>query len=103
MLNPKPKQGAQSSKDSTHELEYAAYVTFSKPIEAAMAIMSIDGLSNSGGPKMHASLGTTKYCSFFLSGLKCQNVNCFYMHKLGRKSDELQKQDVYERNIFLHN
>lgn len=51
---------------------YGAYVTYSSPKEAALAILGIEQheLDNR---LLRASFGTTKYCSFFLKEQKCLN------------------------------
>lgn len=51
------------------EPSYGAYVTYSDPSEAALAILGIEQL-NMDNRLLRASFGTTKYCSFFLKGQK---------------------------------
>ena len=51
---------------------YGAYVTYSSPKEAALAILGIEQhvMDNR---LLRSSFGTTKYCSFFLKEQKCLN------------------------------
>ncbi|CBZ51813.1 hypothetical protein NCLIV_016050 [Neospora caninum Liverpool] len=70
---------------------YAVYVTYSTVPEAIAAIQSIDGAVYEGRT-LKASFGTTKYCSYFLKGIKCQNPDCFYLHYLGSDKDSFTKE-----------
>ncbi|ORM39808.1 CCR4-NOT transcription complex subunit 4 [Babesia sp. Xinjiang] len=72
---------------------YTAYITYSKKTEAAYAIQGIDG-SYVNGKLLRASYGTTKYCTFFLKGLKCTNVDCFYLHRYGDESERISKEEL---------
>ncbi|GFE53621.1 hypothetical protein BaOVIS_010250 [Babesia ovis] len=72
---------------------YTAYITYSKKYEAANAIQAIDG-SYVNGKLLRASYGTTKYCTFFLKGLKCNNVDCFYLHRYGDESERISKEEL---------
>ncbi|GIX66309.1 CCR4-NOT transcription complex subunit 4, putative [Babesia caballi] len=72
---------------------YTAYITYSKKSEAALAIQGIDG-SHVNGKMLRASYGTTKYCTFFLKGLKCTNVDCFYLHQYGDESERISKEEL---------
>ena len=76
------------------EPSYAAYVTFSRALEAAMCILAIDKVKIENRT-IKASLGTTKYCSYFQQGLSCKNAHCFYLHKLGPKEDEFLRVRPY--------
>ncbi|PHJ24535.1 rna recognition motif protein [Cystoisospora suis] len=70
---------------------YAVYVTYSNSREAVEAIQNIDGAVFEGRT-LKASFGTTKYCSYFLKGIKCQNPDCFYLHTMGSDKDSFTKE-----------
>ena len=59
---------------------FSAYVTFSKPSEASIAILSLDE-TMIDNHLVRASFGTTKYCSFFLKGRECTNKECLFLHR----------------------
>ena len=65
---------------------YSAYVYFSSPIEASLAILSVDNF-NIDNLYLKTSFGRTKYCSYFLRNLECTNKDCFYLHKLSEKEN----------------
>lgn len=44
--------------------------------------------------KYRATFGTTKYCSFFLRNVTCNNPGCLYLHALARESDCFTKEDL---------
>jgi hypothetical protein len=69
------------------------YVTFSKKDEAARCIQAIDG-SSYEGRVLRATYGTTKYCSFYLRGLVCQNPGCMYLHEPGEEADSFTKEEM---------
>lgn len=60
---------------------YSAYMTFSNPRESANAILSVDQFMYNER-LIRASFGTSKFCQFFLSGQKCTNKDCLYLHEL---------------------
>lgn len=78
---------------------YGAYVTYTKPWEAATAILSIDG-EILNGRKLRASFGTTKYCSYFLSGQECSNVDCVYLHEMYDESEQYTKKEMSDKELF---
>ena len=41
-----------------------------------------------------ASFGTTKYCTYFLRNLPCNNPDCMYLHELGGDDDSFTKDDI---------
>ncbi|CDJ46632.1 RRM domain-containing protein, putative [Eimeria brunetti] len=59
--------------------------------EAIAAIQGVDGAVYEGRT-LKASFGTTKYCSHFLKGVKCQNPDCSYLHQLGSGKDSFTKE-----------
>lgn len=64
----------------------AVYVTYSNRDEAKAAIMDLDDALYESR-RLRASYGTTKYCSSFLKGCRCQNRTCFYLHERGAEED----------------
>lgn len=57
----------------------SCYITYSQPLEAQNAIKSIEG-STVDGRLLRASFGTTKYCTYFLRGIRCM----LWIHELFR-------------------
>ena len=41
-----------------------------------------------------ASFGTTKYCTYFLRNLPCNNPDCMYLHELGNEGDSFTKDEI---------
>lgn len=41
-----------------------------------------------------ASFGTTKYCTYFLRNLPCNNPDCMYLHELGDENDSFTKEEI---------
>jgi CCR4-NOT transcription complex subunit 4 len=71
----------------------SAYVTFRNPEDALECIYSLESFSLDGNV-LKASFGTTKYCSSFLRGQKCTNVDCMYLHHSGDQSDSFSKDEI---------
>ena len=57
---------------------YSAYVTYSEPYEASIAILVLDNILIDNH-LIRASFGTTKYCQYFLKGKECTNKDCLYL------------------------
>lgn len=85
-----------------------AYATYVRDEDAFKAVLGINGtyLQNN---ILRASLGTTKYCSYFLRHLPCpkQVADCMYLHGLGDGAASFTKADMqagkhqqYENIIF---
>ena len=60
---------------------YSAYITYENPRDSAIAVLSVDQYIYQER-MIRASFGTTKFCQFFLSGQKCSNKDCLYLHEL---------------------
>ena len=71
----------------------SAYITYTQPDEAMRAIAATDGSLVDGRP-IRASFGTTKYCSYFLRSVQCNNPDCMYLHELGDERDSFSKEDL---------
>ncbi|KAG0279043.1 transcriptional repressor general negative regulator of transcription subunit 4 [Linnemannia exigua] len=69
------------------------YITYIRKEDAAKAIAAIDG-SIWDGKILRASYGTTKYCSYYLRGMSCQNPGCMYLHEPGEDADSYSKEDL---------
>lgn len=44
-----------------------------------------------------ASLGTTKYCSYFLKSMQCPKPDCMYLHELGDEAASFTKEEMQVR------
>jgi len=86
--------------NSPHGPSYSAYVTYSKPYEASIAILSLDD-KMIDNHIIRASFGTTKYCSYFLKGIECTNKECLFLHKLAGENDIIKRGELtLNKNIF---
>ena len=81
--------------NSGHLPSASVYVTYSKREEASRAIQLVDG-TVFDGRILRASYGTTKYCTFFLRGIACQNPGCMYLHEQGEEQDSFTKEQMAE-------
>ncbi|KAG7268895.1 hypothetical protein CRUP_021790, partial [Coryphaenoides rupestris] len=46
------------------------------------------------GRTLKASLGTTKYCSYFLKSMQCPKPDCMYLHELGDEAASFTKEEM---------
>ena len=88
------------NQNSPHGPSYSAYVTFSKPSEASIAILSLDD-TMIDNHLIRASFGTTKYCSYFLKGIECNNKECLFLHKLADENDIIKRGDLTSNKIIF--
>ena len=89
------------NQNSPYGPSYSAYVTFSKPSEASIAILSLDD-NIIDNHLIRASFGTTKYCSFFLKGIECNNKECLFLHKWAGENDIIMRGDLNSnKEIFI--
>jgi len=58
----------------------SAYVTYLRESDAKKAIDAIHK-TVADGKWLRCSFGTTKYCSYFLRGVRCTNTDCVYLHE----------------------
>ncbi|CAG8834353.1 14195_t:CDS:2, partial [Racocetra persica] len=77
------------------------YITYVRKEDAARAIAAVDG-SNSDGKVLRASYGTTKYCTYYLRSMVCQNPNCMYLHEPGEEADSYTKEDLASYHLKEH-
>jgi CCR4-NOT transcription complex subunit 4 len=88
------------NQNSPHGPSYSAYVTFSKPSEASIAILSLDD-KMIDNHLIRASFGTTKYCSYFLKGIECNNKECLFLHKWADENDIIKRGDLTSNKIIF--
>ena len=79
---------------------YSAYVTYSKPSEASIAILSLDN-TKIDNHLIRASFGTTKYCSYYLKGIECSNKECLFLHKKADENDIIKRGDLTSNKIIF--
>ncbi|XP_061534040.1 CCR4-NOT transcription complex subunit 4 isoform X1 [Phycodurus eques] len=84
----------------------SAYVTYVRSEDALRAIQCVNNVVVDGRT-LKASLGTTKYCSYFLKSMQCPKPDCMYLHELGDEAasftkDEMQagKHQEYEQKLL---
>ena len=88
------------NQNSPHGPSYSAYVTFSKPTEASIAILSLDD-TMIDNHLIRASFGTTKYCAFFLKGKECNNKDCVFLHKIADDNDIIKRGDLISNKVIF--
>jgi len=49
---------------------------------------------------LRASFGTSKFCQFFMSGQKCTNKDCLYLHEIRTDMEAYTKEDM-QNNKFI--
>ncbi|KAG0211688.1 transcriptional repressor general negative regulator of transcription subunit 4 [Mortierella sp. GBA30] len=82
-----------SGGSSPGQASVGVYITYVRKEDAAKAIAAIDG-SIWDGKILRASYGTTKYCTYYLRGMSCQNPGCMYLHEPGEDADSYTKEDL---------
>ena len=58
-------EAAESTSSSKSQVSYGAYITYSTPQEASLAILALDQHTHDGR-LLRTSYGRTKYCKFYL-------------------------------------
>uniref|UniRef100_A0A3B3TH42 CCR4-NOT transcription complex subunit 4 n=1 Tax=Paramormyrops kingsleyae TaxID=1676925 RepID=A0A3B3TH42_9TELE len=71
----------------------SAYVTFLRSEDALRAIQCVNNVVVDGRT-LKASLGTTKYCSYFLKSMQCPKADCMYLHELGDEAASFTKEEM---------
>lgn len=79
----------------------SAYITFNNDVEAKWCIQEVDE-SLLDGKILRCTYGTTKYCSFYLKNVPCQNIDCMYLHECKPSSDILTKDELISTKHKLH-
>jgi CCR4-NOT transcription complex subunit 4 len=78
------------------------YITYLRREDAARAISALDGYQapNNPGKVLKATYGTTKYCLYFLRGLKCEDGgglgggSCLGLHEMAGEGDIFTRKDM---------
>lgn len=73
----------------------SAYVTYYKSDDAIRAIQIVNNLQVDGRT-IKASLGTTKYCSYYLRSLSCLKTECMYLHEPGDEQASFTKEQMQQ-------
>ena len=71
----------------------SAYVTFYNIEDAQECIYSLESFAIQNHT-LKASFGTSKYCATFLSGAKCTNPECMYLHYIGEDADSFGIEEI---------
>ncbi|XP_039625407.1 CCR4-NOT transcription complex subunit 4 isoform X2 [Polypterus senegalus] len=71
----------------------SAYVTYIRSEDALRAIQCVNNVVVDGRT-LKASLGTTKYCSYFLKSMQCPKTDCMYLHELGDEAASFTKEEM---------
>ena len=95
------KKNFLASATTSNPPSASAYVTFARKDDAARAIELVDG-SVFDDRVIRATYGTTKYCSYFLRGLTCQNPGCMYLHEPGEEVSSFTKEQLTAGSHNLH-
>ncbi|KAJ2102927.1 transcriptional repressor general negative regulator of transcription subunit 4, partial [Coemansia sp. S100] len=85
--------GGSSTTSNPQHPSVGVYVTYATKEEATRAINAVDG-SLLDGRVLRATFGTTKYCSYYLRSIPCQNPGCMYLHEPGEEADSFTKEDL---------
>lgn len=89
------------SDSRLNESTASAYITFSNDFEAKWCIQEVDE-SALDGRILRCTFGTTKYCSFYLKNVPCQNTDCMYLHESRPSRDILTKEALVSTKHKLH-
>lgn len=87
------KRKGSEKEASGHSGMYSAYITYAREECAADSIREMDGV-RLGDKIIRCTFGTTKYCSFFLRGIKCGNDGCLYLHEKGKEEDSFSRDQM---------
>lgn len=90
-----------NKRASVLESTASAYITYSSEEEAKTCIQEVDE-SLLDGKVLKCTYGTTKYCTFYLKGIVCQNTDCMYLHEHRSQKDLLTKDEMGSSKHKLH-
>ena len=76
----------------------SAYITFVNIDDAWECLYALEGFSVSGHT-LKASFGTSKYCSSFLGGQKCNKPDCMYLHHAGNQDDSFSTEEIQANSV----
>jgi CCR4-NOT transcription complex subunit 4 len=71
----------------------SAFVTYYNKIDALETIYALENFYYNGF-QIKPSLGTSKYCTLFLYGQKCNKTDCMYLHHLGEEGDSFSPEEI---------
>uniref|UniRef100_A0A914YDH8 CCR4-NOT transcription complex subunit 4 n=1 Tax=Panagrolaimus superbus TaxID=310955 RepID=A0A914YDH8_9BILA len=84
-----------------------AYLTYSNEDDALQAICDNSNL-RLGARNIKVTLGTTKYCAFFLKAEPCTRQECSYLHEVAPREISFTKEDMqqgkhieYEKDLII--
>jgi CCR4-NOT transcription complex subunit 4 len=91
-----------SSSSSSSDTDLGIYITYLRREDAARAIAALDGYQapNNPGKVLKATYGTTKYCLYFLRGMKCEDGgglgggSCLGLHEWAGEGDVFTRKDM---------
>lgn len=92
---------ARGADGKPMESTASAYITFATTHEARWCIQEVDE-SLLDGKMLRCTYGTTKYCSFYLKNIACQNNDCMYLHVCRPFKDILTKDELINTKHKLH-
>ncbi|KAK1347145.1 subunit 4 of CCR4-NOT transcription complex [Hamiltosporidium tvaerminnensis] len=90
-----------NKRTSSLDTTASAYITYSEESEASKCITEVDE-SLLDNRIIKCTYGTTKYCSFYLKNVVCQNSECMYLHEPGSVCDSLTKDEMCNSKHKLH-
>jgi hypothetical protein len=71
----------------------SAYITFVNIEDAWECLYALESFCLDGHA-LKASFGTSKYCSAFLSGQRCNKPDCMYLHEQGQDKDSFTTEEI---------
>lgn len=71
----------------------SVFVTYFNKIDALECIYALENFSYNGF-LIKPSLGTSKYCTSFMYGQKCNNPDCMYLHQFGEAEDSFSPDEI---------
>ncbi|KAG0439418.1 CCR4-NOT transcription complex subunit 4 [Dictyocoela muelleri] len=89
-------------KRSISDATFSAYITYNFESDAMNCIVNVDE-SLLDGKVLKCTFGTTKYCTYFLKGMKCQNIECMYLHEIGKRENSFTKEEMLGGKGKFHN
>lgn len=90
-----------NKRASVLESTASAYITYGCEDEARTCIQEVDE-SLLDGKILKCTYGTTKYCTFYLKNIICQNTDCMYLHESRPQKDLLTKDEMGSSKHKLH-
>ena len=88
-------------QNSKYGPSYSAYITYSKPNEASIAILSLDD-TIVDNHLIRASFGTTKYCQFYLKNVPCNNKDCVFLHRKAKENEIIKRNELISNKVLFY-